>query len=70
MKKALSAVFFIVPLLCGASADTPSAAEPEYYYTRVMYTGVGTPERGGPVPIRYAPLRNFKCSDLERGEGG
>jgi uncharacterized protein DUF4159 len=71
MMRALSVVFFAVVLLSGAAADTPpSPTEPEYYYTRVIYTGVGTPERGGPVPYRYPPLRDFKCSDLERGEGG
>src|SRR5262249_34857833 len=64
-------MFLAAVLLSGATADTPpSAPEPEYYYTRVIYTGVGTPERGGPAPYRYPPIRNFKCSDLERGEGG
>jgi hypothetical protein len=58
-------------MLSGALADTPGpAAEPEYYYTRVMYTGVGTPERGGPVAVRYPEDRGFKCSDLQPGEGG
>ncbi len=70
MKTALSALFLTGILLSGASANTPPGTEPEYYYTRVMYTGVGTPERGGPIPARYQPLRDFKCSDLERGEGG
>jgi hypothetical protein len=71
MKKALSALFVITVLLSGAWADTSApGTEPEYYYTRVMYTGIGTPERGGPTPVRYAPLQNFHCSDLERGEGG
>jgi hypothetical protein len=71
MKRVLSAIFFIGILLSGALADTSMPdAEPEYYYTRVMYTGIGTPERGGPIPARNQPLRNFKCSDLERGEGG
>jgi len=70
MKTALSVLLLTVLLLSGASANTPPGTEPEYYYTRVMYTGVGTPERGGPIPARYQPLRDFKCSDLERGEGG
>ena len=71
MKKALSVLFLFVVLLFRVSADTsPPGTEPEYYYTRVMYSGVGTPERGGPFPMRYEPLRDFKCSDLERGEGG
>ena len=71
MKRALLIGFFSAMLLSRAVADTPRpGGEPEYYYTRVMYNGVGTPERGGPVPARYPPLRNFKCSDLERGEGG
>jgi hypothetical protein len=71
VKKLLSAVFFIAVMLSGALADTSDPnAEPEYYYTRVMYTGQGTPERGGPVPFKAPQLRNFKCSDLERGEGG
>ncbi len=71
MKKALSLLFLFVVLLFRVSADTsPPGTEPEYYYTRVMYSGVGTPERGGPFPMRYEPLRDFKCSDLERGEGG
>jgi len=71
MKSALVLVFLIAVLLGGVRADTPPpGGEPEYYYTRVMYNGVGTPERGGPFPARYPPLRNFKCSDLERGEGG
>jgi len=70
MKTALSALFLTGILLSGASANTPPGTEPEYYYTLVMYTGVGTPERGGPIPARYQPLRDFKCSDLERGEGG
>ena len=61
MKRALSGVFVTVVLLSGAFADTPAPGiEPEYYYTRIMYTGVGTPERGGPVPIKYPPLQNFK----------
>src|SRR5262245_20450816 len=71
MKRAVSAFLLIAALLSGASADTPAPdTEPEYYYTRVIYTGVGTPERGGPDPFKYAPLRGFKCSDLEPGEGG
>ncbi len=71
MKKALFVLFFAVVVRSGARADNPSPeTEAEYYYTRVIYTGVGTPERGGPVPLRYPPLRDFKCSDLERGEGG
>ena len=71
MKRTPFLLFFTVLLLSGARADdAPPPAEPEYYYTRVMYNGVGTPERGGPIPMRYQPLRNFKCSDLEPGEGG
>src|SRR5712691_8102943 len=71
MIRALLIVFFSAMLLSGAVADTsPPGTEPEYYYTRVMYNGVGTPERGGPFPARYPPLRDFKCSDLARGEGG
>src|SRR5258706_11504216 len=71
MLKALSVAFLLTVALSAGSADTPRRdTEPEYYYTRVMYTGIGTPERGGPEPYRYEPLRNFKCSDLERGEGG
>jgi hypothetical protein len=71
MRTLVSLLLISAGVLSGASADTPSTApEPEYYYTRVMYTGQGTPERGGPVPFKYPALRNFKCSDLERGEGG
>jgi hypothetical protein len=71
MKIGVAVLLLTAILLSGAKADTPPAgAEPEYYYTRVIYTGNGTPERGGPIPVRYAPLRGFKCSDLERGEGG
>src|SRR5215467_9383795 len=71
MKAAGCVLLLIIASLAGASAETAlPGTEPEYYYTRVMYTGVGTPERGGPIPVRYAPVRNFKCSDLERGEGG
>ena len=71
MKRALSLVSFIATVLSGAWADVPPpGTDPEYYYTRVIYTGVGTPERGGPSHVRYAPLRDFKCSDLERGQGG
>jgi hypothetical protein len=72
MKRALSVLFFMVVLLSGARADvSPPGTEPEYYYTRVIYTGVGTPDRGGgPRRARYEPLHGFKCSDLARGEGG
>jgi uncharacterized protein DUF4159 len=71
MKKALAALFFFMVLMSAVSADTsPPGTEPEYYYTRVIYSGVGTPERGGPLPFRYPPIEGFKCSDLERGEGG
>ena len=71
MKRALFALFFTGLVLSGAWADEPGRqTDAEYYYTRVIYTGVGTPERGGPIPLRYPPLRDFKCSDLERGEGG
>src|ERR1041384_7892104 len=71
MKNALRAGLLVAVLLSRASANTSHPdIEPEYYYTRVMYTGIGTPERGGPSPYRYEPLRNFKCDDLERGEGG
>lgn len=66
----LSAAIFSGFALSGVRADTAPATEPEYYYTRVMYTGVGTPERGGPRPIRYPPDTDFKCSYLQRGEGG
>jgi hypothetical protein len=71
--KTVFSVLLLLPLLLlsRAKADgTPPGTEPEYYYTRVMYSGVGTPERGGPIPGRYPPLENFKCADLERGEGG
>ena len=71
MKAALSALLVTAISLSCLSAETSSPAiEPEYYYTRVMYTGSGTPERGGPIPVRYPALRGFHCSDLERGEGG
>src|SRR5215813_9487487 len=71
MKAASLVLLLIIASLAGASAETaPPGTEPEYYYTRVMYTGVGTPERGGPVPIRYRPDNDFKCSDLSPGEGG
>jgi hypothetical protein len=66
MKKTLLLGFFITMLLTRASAGT-SPPEAEYYYTRVIYSGVG---RGVPLAFRYQPLRDFKCSDLERGEGG
>jgi hypothetical protein len=52
-----------------ATTEVPGE-EPEYYYTRLIYTGIGTSERGGPAPYRNRPLADFKCSDLERGEGG
>jgi len=71
LKTVLSVLFMALLLLSGALADTPApGTDPEYYYTRVMYTGVGTPERGGPFPARYQALQGFKCSNLERGEGG
>ena len=71
MKKVFLLLLLVVPLLSRARADDgPPGGEPEYYYTRVIYTGIGTPERGGPAPYRNPPLVNFKCSDLERGEGG
>jgi len=72
MKRTLLVLFFTMVVLSAVWAATfPQAdTEAEYYYTRIMYTGVGTPERGGPFPARYQPLRDFKCSDLERGEGG
>jgi hypothetical protein len=73
MKTAVSILILTGILLSAAAADTdtpPAGGQPEYYYTRVMYNGVGTPERGGPFPGRYPPIRGFKCSDLERGEGG
>lgn len=71
MRKAAILLALMIVLLSGASgATSPPVPEPEYYYTRVIYTGQGTPEGGGPRPIRYAPLRGFQCSDLERGEGG
>jgi len=59
MKTALSGLLLTVILLSGASANTSPGTEPEYYYTRVMYTGAGTPESGGPVPMRYPALRDF-----------
>ena len=71
MKKSLTLLLLLLPLLSRAHAeDGPGGTEPEYYYTRLIYTGIGTPERGGPAPYRYPPIQNFKCSDLERGEGG
>jgi hypothetical protein len=69
--KALFSLVFVAALLSGAwASDDSPAPEAEYYYTRLIYTGVGTPEGGGPYPMRYPPLQNFRCSDLERGEGG
>jgi hypothetical protein len=71
IKKTLTLILFVVFVLtCARGAETDPPPEPEYYYTRVMYTGIGTPERGGPSPYRYPPIRDFKCSYLERGEGG
>jgi len=70
-KAAILLTSAIVVAFSSARADEgkPEGA-PEYYYTRVIYSGNGTPERGGPFPGRNAPLRGFKCSDLARGEGG
>ena len=60
MKKALVLLLVAVVVRSGARADNPSPdGEAEYYYTRVMYTGAGTPESGGPVPMRYPALRDF-----------
>ena len=71
MKKVFLLLLLVVPLLSRARADDgPPGGEPEYYYTRLIYTGIGTPERGGPAPYRNPPLVDFKCSYLERGEGG
>ncbi len=70
MKTPLLVGLLLVAPLAGSGDTERQGTEPEYYYTRVMYTGMGTPERGGPQPYRYPPLTNFKCSDLERGEGG
>src|SRR2546427_12764537 len=71
MKRTLFVLFFTMLLLSGAWAlDSPPDNDAEYYYTRLMYSGLGVPERGGPFPPRYPPLRGFKCDDLERGEGG
>jgi hypothetical protein len=71
MRTAASIVVLIILCFSAIRADTPAPkGEPEYYYTRVIYTGNGTPERGGPFPMRREPLRGFRCSDLERGEGG
>src|SRR5262245_42321579 len=71
MKKTLWLLILIVLVLSGARADdSVPGTDAEYYYTRVIYTGIGTPERGGPAPYRYPPLQDFKCSYLERGEGG
>ena len=53
MKRALFVVFFIVMLLSGALADTSAPGiEPEYYYTRVIYTGAGVPEQIGRASCR------------------
>ena len=71
MKRALLVLFFgLVVLSLAWALDSPPDNDAEYYYTRLMYSGVGVPERGGPFPARYPPLRGFKCDDLERGEGG
>src|SRR5881296_2488219 len=69
MKRALSLVSFIATVLSGAWADVaPLDSQPEFFYTRVIYSGVG---RGGfGFRSRPEPLTNFKCSDLARGEGG
>ncbi len=63
-------ILLIVMMTEVRGAPPDATPTPEYYYTRVMYTGIGTPERGGPSPYKYPPLVDFKCSDLERGEGG
>jgi hypothetical protein len=71
LKKTLGVAIFLILTLSRVKGEPSDALpEPEYYYTRVMYTGVGTPERGGPNPFKYPPIRNFRCSDLARGEGG
>ena len=66
MKKALSLLFFIALFLLPVSADTPPQAPPEFYFARMMYSG----GRGGRFGFRSAPLENFTCADLARGEGG
>ena len=49
MKRTLLVLFFTTVVLSGVWATTPGAdpeaPDAEYYYTRIMYTGVGTPER-------------------------
>ena len=69
MKKTLSVLFFIVVLFSGAWADGQSDLAPEYFYTRVIYTGHGRGGFGRGFG-RPAPLQGFKCSDLAPGEGG
>lgn len=71
MKKILSVIVLTTIFLSAASAsESTLSAEYEYFYTRLIYTGVGTPERGGPSPERSEPLRDFFCSQLEHAEGG
>ena len=69
MKKTLSVLFFILVVLSGARADVTPETAPEFYYTRVMYTGHGRGAFGGGFG-KARPITGFKCSDLAPGEGG
>lgn len=54
----LAAVLLVLPGLAQTEAET----EPEFYFTRLVYGNGFRPAR--------TPLLDFRCADLEAGEGG
>jgi hypothetical protein len=54
----LAVVLFVLPGI----ADTGTDTTPEFYFTRLVYASNGAPAR--------TPRIDFRCEDLEAGEGG
>jgi len=54
----LAVALFVLPGLANTGSDTA----PEFYFTRLVYSGNGAPAR--------TPVLNFRCEDLAAGEGG
>jgi hypothetical protein len=68
MKKS-ALVFALILLVLPGLADTPSDAPPEFYFTRLIYSG-GRGGRFGGFGVGSEALRERECATLREGEGG
>src|SRR5687768_15320955 len=68
--KRSAAIFAFILLVLPGMADSPSDAPPEFYFTRLIYSGGRGGRFGGFGGSSSVALRERECATLREGEGG